>query len=119
MAMTWSLGRKGPGRWAVRCGLLAIAALTLATGGQVAVAATTPPPRSAADDHGTVQLTEPERLLQEAALKDLRVLRSALIFKPFLPSNLVLPAGDLYNRVTWGSAPVNGFGIFILSLIHI
>jgi hypothetical protein len=51
--------------------------------------------------------------LQEAALKDLRVLRSALIFKPFLPSNLVLPAGDLYNRVTWGSAPVNGFGIFI------
>jgi hypothetical protein len=36
-----------------------------------------------------------------------------LIFKPFLPSNLVLPAGDLYNRVTWGSAPVNGFGIFI------
>ena len=113
MAMTWSLGRKGPGRWAVRCGLLAIAALTLATGGQVAVAATTPAPGSAAEGHGTVQITEPERLLQEAALKDLRVLRSALTFKPFLPSNLLLPAGDLYNRVTWGSAPVTGFGIFI------
>jgi hypothetical protein len=92
---------------------LAIAGLTLATGGQVAVAATTLPPRSAAEDHGTVHITEPERLLQEAALKDLRVLRSALTFKPFLPSNLVLPAGDLYNRVTWGSAPVTGFGIFI------
>jgi hypothetical protein len=63
--------------------------------------------------HQTVKLTEPERLLQEAALKDLRTLRSELIFKPFLPSDLVLPAGDLYNRVTWGSAPVNGFGIFI------
>ena len=113
MAMTWSLGRKGPGRWAVRCGLLAIAALTLATGGQVAVAATTPAPRSAAEDHVTVHLTEPERLLQGAALQDIRLLRSALIFKPFLPANLVLPAGDLYNRVTWGSAPVNGFGIFI------
>ena len=113
MAMTWSLGRKGPGRWAVRRGLLAIAALTLGTGGQVAVAATTPVPGSAAEGHGTVHLTEPERLLQEAALKDLRVLRSALTFKPFLPSNLVLPAGDLYNRVTWASAPVNGFGIFI------
>ena len=111
--MTWSLGRKGPGRWAVRGGLLAIAVLTLASGGQVAVAATTPPPRSAAEDRGTVHLTEPEGLLQEAALHDIRVLRSALIFKPFLPSNLVLPAGDLYNRVTWSSAPVNGFGIFI------
>ena len=113
MAMPWSLDRNGQGRWAVRCGLLAIAALTLATGGQVAVAATTQHPRSVTDDHGTVHLTESERLLQEVALSDLRELRSALIFKPFLPSNLVLPAGDLYNRVTWGSAPVNGFGIFI------
>jgi hypothetical protein len=67
----------------------------------------------AAEDHVTVHITESERLLQEAALQDMRLLRSALIFKPFLPSELVLPAGDLYNRVTWGSAPVNGFGIFI------
>jgi hypothetical protein len=98
---------------AVRCGLLAIAALTVATGGQVAVASVTVSPRSATGDHGIVQATEPERLLQEAALKDLQTLRSELVFKPFLPSDLALPAGDLYNRVTWGSAPVNGFGIFI------
>lgn len=111
--MTWSLGRKGLGPWAARSGLLAIGFLALATGGPVAVAATTQPPRTLDAGNHTVKLTEPERQLQEAALKDLRTLRSELIFKPFLPSDLVLPAGDLYNRVTWGSAPVNGFGIFI------
>ncbi len=111
--MTWSLGRKGLGPWAARSGLLAIGFLALATGGPVAVAATTQPPRTLDAGNQTVKLTEPERQLQEAALKDPRTLRSELIFKPFLPSDLVLPAGDLYNRVTWGSAPVNGFGIFI------
>ena len=111
--MTWSLGRKGLGPWATRSGLCAIAVLTFATGGPVAVAATTPPPRTSDAGHQPVKLTEPERLLQEAALEDLRTLRSELVFKPFLPSDLILPAGDLYNRVTWGSAPVNGFGIFI------
>lgn len=111
--MPRSLGRKGHGRWAVRCGLVAIAALTLATGGRVAVASTTVSPRSATRDHSIVQATGPERQLQEAALNDLRILRSKLAFEPFLPSGLALPAGDLYNRVTWGSAPVNGFGIFI------
>jgi hypothetical protein len=111
--MTWSVGRKGLAPWAARSGLLVIAVLTLASGGRVGAAATTPPPRTLDAAHRTVKLTEPDRLLQEAALQDLRTLRSELIFKPFLPSDLVLPAGDLYNRVTWGSAPVNGFGIFI------
>ncbi|HEY6471009.1 MAG TPA: hypothetical protein VI434_14710 [Candidatus Dormibacteraeota bacterium] len=46
-------------------------------------------------------------------MTDLRTLRSELTFVPFLPSALALPAGDLYNRITWGSAPVTGFGIFI------
>ena len=46
-------------------------------------------------------------------MNDLRTLRSELTFEPFLPSDLALPAGDLYNRVTWSSAPVTGFGIFI------
>ena len=111
--MTWSLGRKGLGPWAVRSGLLAIAVLTLATGGSVAVAPTPPPPRTLDASHQTVKVTEPDRLLQEAAMNDLRTLRSELTFEPFLPSDLALPAGDLYNRVTWSSAPVTGFGIFI------
>jgi hypothetical protein len=46
-------------------------------------------------------------------MNDLRILRSELTFEPFFPSNLALPAGDLYSRVTWSSAPVTGFGIFI------
>lgn len=108
----WSFSLKSPGSWPIRCGLLAFAILTLATGGPGAVAATRPQPQSVAAGHDTTQITGPERLLQEAALDDLRVLRSDLTFKPFLPSDLALPAGDLYNRVTW-AAPADGFGIFI------
>lgn len=111
--MSWSLGRKALGLRAARSGLLAIAVLALATGGPVAVAATTQPPRTLDASHQTVKVTEPDRLLQEAAMNDLRTLRSELTFEPFLPSDLALPAGDLYNRITWGSAPVTGFGIFI------
>ncbi len=111
--MSWSLGRKGLGPWAGRSGLLAIAILTLATGGSVAVAPTAPPARALDASHQAVKVTEPDRLLQEAAMNDLRTLRSELTFEPFLPSDLALPAGDLYNRVTWSSAPVTGFGIFI------
>ena len=106
--MTRSFSLKYPGLWAFRFALLACAVFTFATGGQAAIASTSVAPRVAAEDHVTVHITESERLLQEAALQDIRRLRSALIFKPFLPSKLVLPAGDLYNRVTWGSAPVNG-----------
>ena len=110
--MSWSLGRKELGPWAGRGGVLAIAVLTLATGGSVAVAPTAPPHRTLDASHQTVNVTEPDRL-QEAAMNDLRTLRSELIFEPFLPSNLALPPGDLYNRITWSSAPVTGFGIFI------
>jgi hypothetical protein len=111
--MTWSAGRKGLAPWAARCGLLAVAALTLATGGSVAVALTAPPPRAVDASHQTVKVTATDRLLQQAAMNDLRTLRSELTFEPFLPSGLILPAGNLYNRVTWSSAPVTGFGIFI------
>lgn len=108
--MTRSLGRKGLGRWAARSGLLAIAVLTLATGGSIAAAATT---RTMDASHRTVKVPELDLQLQEAAKSDLRTLRSELTFEPFLPSGLALTAGDLYNRVTWGSSPVIGFGIFI------
>lgn len=92
--MTWSLGRKGLGPWATRTGLLAIAVLTLATGGSVAAA-----PIRALDASGQiVKVSEPDRLFQDAAMNDLRTLRSELTFEPFLPSDLALPAGDLYNR---------------------
>ena len=46
-------------------------------------------------------------------MNDLQTLRSELTFEPLLPSDLALPAGDMYNRVTWSSTPVTGFGIFI------
>jgi hypothetical protein len=111
--MTWSLGRKGLRPWASRGILLTIAALTLATGGSVAVAAAAPSARTLNARTKTIALTEPERSLQEAAMNDLRTLKSELTFQPFLPSELVLPAGDLYNRVTWGSAPASAFGMFI------
>ncbi len=111
--MTWSLGRTGLGPWATRGWLLAIAVLTLATGGSIAVAPTAESPRTLDASHQKVKVTKPDRLLQEAAMNDLRTLRSELTFEPFLPSDLALPAGDLYNRITWSSAPVTGFGMFI------
>ncbi len=107
--MTWSLGRKGLGPWAARSGLLAVAVLTFAAGGSVATAA----PRTLDASQPAVNGPGPDRLLQEAAMNDLRTLRSELTFAPFLPSGLVLPAGDLYNRVVWGSSPVTGFGIYV------
>lgn len=113
--MPWSRRLKHPGRWAIRSGLLALAILTFAGGGQGAFAAAQGQVQrdSVVKGDDTTQLATSQRLLQEAARNDLRALRSDLTFKPFLPLSLALPEGYLYNRVTWGAAPADGFGIFI------
>lgn len=61
------------------------------------------------------QIAGPDQLEEELALHDLRLLQTQLTFKPLLPPSLSLPPGHSYKGVVWGSAPANGFGIFISS----
>ena len=81
--------------------LVALLALTFATGGPV-VAHASAAPRSGARTVSTTQTTPLERILNEVAVKDLRALPSAMGFAPLLPAHLALPAGDLYNRMHLG-----------------
>jgi hypothetical protein len=112
-AVESAVTRKVPEPWATRFGLLALVVLTFATGGQV-VAHASSAPRSGTRAVNTTQTTPLERILEVAAVKDLRALPSAMAFTPLLPAHLALPSGDLYNRVTWAS-PAGGFGVFITS----
>lgn len=57
--------------------------------------------------------SESSQALNTAALHDLQQLRSELTFRPFLPPDLVLPPGHLYNRILWSSSPATAFGMFI------